>query len=368
MARRLLIVNTDLLIGGTPKVVYELAKRLHTPEHKIEVEVACLAPRGPVADLIASAGIHVSAFDADDLFDLPKVVQKLVELIRRRQIDTVLSFLLHANAVAALSSLFCRDVRYFQAIQTTQPNPRWHWWVQSIACHAALRMIVPSQAVARAATQRSGIDPNQITIIPNAVDAGSVAQLDPLTTGSSAMQNPLRLDRPFQIVFLGRLDPIKRVDDLLSAIAKLSSASIHLHICGDGPMRWQLRQLTTALNLNARVTFHGFVPTGQALAEADLLVLPSAAEGFPLVLLEAMASGVPIVATSAPGIVDVVTDEQTALLVPVGDTAALADAIQRCVDNTHLRCAMAEQARALVLSRYTWDRIIPQYQQLLFPD
>src|SRR5215203_438487 len=132
--RRILLFTTDLLIGGTPTVVRELALRLRQPG-EVEIEVACLASSGPVVDQLRSAGVHVTTLDADSALNVVGATARLVHLIRQRQYDTVVSFLVHANTVAAIASRFCRRVCFIQSIQTTQPRPRWHWLMQTLASH-----------------------------------------------------------------------------------------------------------------------------------------------------------------------------------------------------------------------------------------
>src|SRR4051812_48473594 len=104
MPRRILLLITDLQIGGTPTVVRELATRLNDPAGGVHVEVACLSKWGPVADQIRDAGVTVTALDATRSSQLPAVVGRLRRLVREHSIDTVFSFLFHANAVAALAS------------------------------------------------------------------------------------------------------------------------------------------------------------------------------------------------------------------------------------------------------------------------
>ena len=109
-----------------------------------------------------------------------------------------------------------------------------------------------------------------------------------------------------------------------------------------------------------------FLPPEQALNEIDTLVLPSAAEGFGLVLIEAMAAGIPVVASDVPGIRDVVTANETGLLVPRRRSArAIADAILRLSNDPALRRRLTINGLKTVADRYTWDRILPQYRQLL---
>jgi glycosyltransferase involved in cell wall biosynthesis len=353
--KRILLLITDLQIGGTPTVVRELAVRLSAAAGQAaRLQVACLSPWGPVADQIAAAGVPVTALGARGAADLPRTVWRLARLLQEQHIDTVFSFLLHANATAALGAAFVPHVRLIQAIQTSQPTPRWHWPVQALVQHLADCLVVPSPSVAQAAQRWALVPQTKLRIIPNAIDPASLA-----AATARARTGPWT-----SVGFIGRLDPIKRVDDLLEAMALLTDP-VRLHIFGDGPERPALMDQTRRLGLTGRIIFHGIVPVAQATPQIDVLALPSLAEGFPMVLLEAMAAGVPIVASNAPGIRDVVTHEQTALLVSPRSPAVLAAAIHRLLSDTQLRGQLSAAAHALVQSRYTWPRILPAYQDLL---
>jgi len=163
---RILLLVTDLNIGGTPTVIRELAIRL---KPLADVQVACLARRGPVSDQIESKGIQTTALDASGPRDL-RVIHRLHKLISREHIDTVFSFLIHANAAAAAVSLFSRNFRLLQSIQTTQPHPTWHWKVQKFAQRAAEKIVVPSPSVAKVAREWADVPDGKIVIIPNAID------------------------------------------------------------------------------------------------------------------------------------------------------------------------------------------------------
>jgi glycosyltransferase involved in cell wall biosynthesis len=351
--RRLLILNTDLEIGGTPTVVRELAMRLHDPP-AVHVEVACLAHWGPVAGQIKSAGIEVTALGATGVSDL-LVVRRLITLIREHRIDTVFSFLVHANAVAAAAKPGCDSVRFFQSIQTTQAHPSWHWHVQRFVHHAAERVIVPSPSVARVARERARVPADKIIVIPNAID--------PETFDRSPI--PDADPRPYPIGFIGRLDPVKMVPDLLHAVALLGDL-VHLHIFGDGPEREVIARLVRLLKLESRVTLHGLVPGPQvALRQIGLLVLPSISEGMPMVLIEAMAAGVPVLGRDAPGVRDVIIDEANGLLVRSLKVEDLATAIRRLVEDRPLRQNLIDRAGAWVREQFAWDKILSRYREVL---
>ncbi len=347
---RVLLLVTDLEIGGTPTVVRELAVRLR--ETGVEVEVACLGGWGAVAEQLAGAGVRVTALRAKGVWDW-SVVGRVVSLIREREIGVVFSFLVHANVVAAAVGMVCRGVRYLQAIQTTQPWPRWHWWAQGIAQYAAEKVVAPSASVAKAAEDWAGVPREKIVVIPNAVDVSEEVREKPVKAGE------------WSVGFLGRLDPVKRVGDLLQAV-RLLGEGVHLHVYGEGRARRGIEAEIVRLGIGERVTMHGATDRpGEAMGRMDVLVLPSEAEGFGLVLIEAMASGVPVVASDVPGIRDVVRDGETGLLVAVGCPGELAGAVRRVMTDTALREKLVRQGREEVRRRFAWEGVIGAYREVL---
>ncbi len=153
------------------------------------------------------------------------------------------------------------------------------------------------------------------------------------------------------LVFVGRLTPIKGLRILLEALvrARESRPDLHLTLIGDGEDRVHLEAL--AARLGAAVVFAGYRSQGEIarlLSEADALVLPSFAEGLPVVLMEAMASGRPVIATRVGGISELVEDGVSGLLVPPGDVESLAQGICRIADDPDLRKRMGEAGQATV--------------------
>lgn len=353
MTRRLLLLNTDLELGGTPTVVRELALRLHDPP-RWHVEVACLGKWGPIADQIRNAGRDVTALGARGISDV-WVIRRLIDLIRERNIDTVLSFLLHANSIAAAAKPACVGVRFFQSIQTTQAYPAWHWRVQRFVHHAAEKIIVPSASVARVAMERANVPANKIITIPNVVDPADFSP-SPL---------PALSPRPYPIGFIGRLDPVKMVPDLLQAVGQLGDL-VHLHLFGDGPEREAIHRTIRLLNLESRVTLHGSIPRPQdALSQIGLLVLPSISEGMPMVLIEAMAAGVPVIGRNVPGVKDVILDGETGLLAPSLLIPDLAETIHRLVTDPGLRSRLTQNATKRMRMCYTWETVLTRYKEAL---
>ena len=138
-------------------------------------------------------------------------------------------------------------------------------------------------------------------------------------------------------VFVGRLIPVKAVDILIQAWASLCrqsnfSTSIKLIIIGEGELRRDLKKLATQVGIATRVHFVGAVPQSEVarwISKADILCLSSYSEGTPNVVVEALASGVPVVATRVGGIPELVQDGVNGFLIPPGDVTALADAINQ---------------------------------------
>jgi len=353
--RRILLLITDLEIGGTPTVVRELATRLSAPPD-VEVEVACLKGWGPVADQLREAGIHVTALAMKRATELPGAARKLRELVRERQIDTVFSFLVHANVLAAVAAKQLAGVRFIQSIQTVQPHPRWHWLAQRWAHRRAERVVVPSTAIAAFAGRRSGIPESKFVVIPNAVDPEAFPRVE-------VFRRPV-----VRAGYLGRLDPAKEPRLLLPALRAAGLGDqAELHYFGDGPERRPLEDQAARMGLAERVRFHGTVRRPQeALRQMDVLWQPSAIEGFGLVVIEAMASGVPVVSQGAGGVLDIIRDGENGLLANVRSPHHMfAESLWRLREDVAFRERLIEGGLRTVRERFTWAAVLPRYRDLL---
>jgi glycosyltransferase involved in cell wall biosynthesis len=149
-----------------------------------------------------------------------------------------------------------------------------------------------------------------------------------------------------KMLFVGRLAAAKGLPILLDAVAKVEGAT--LDIAGDGPDREMLEQKAKSLGLSGRVRFLGYQSQPQVrelLSRTDVFVLSSFAEGVPVVLMEAMAAGVPVVATCIAGIPELVQHEQSGLLVSPGDADATSNAVRRLLEDADLRNKFAAAGR-----------------------
>jgi colanic acid/amylovoran biosynthesis glycosyltransferase len=174
---------------------------------------------------------------------------------------------------------------------------------------------------------------------------------------------------PHHLLCVARLMPAKGISLLLEAVAELAESMPDLRctLVGDGPDRQRLEQVAAKLRIADRITFTGAVGQDDIrpfYAAADAFVLPSFAEGVPVVLMEAMAAGVPVVATAVGGTSELVLPEQTGLLIPPGSVSALTDALRRILTDGELRERLATGGRAKVLDEFDLPRIGEQVAEL----
>ncbi|SMF97460.1 Glycosyltransferase involved in cell wall bisynthesis [Methylomagnum ishizawai] len=161
----------------------------------------------------------------------------------------------------------------------------------------------------------------------------------------------------FRLLCVGRLVPAQGQAVLLESVAALRQRghNVHLTLVGDGPDRAALEALAAELRLREAVRFTGAIGRDAVLglyARADACVLPSFAEGWPVVLMEAMATGLPCVASRIAGLPELIEDGVQGLLVAASDREGLADAIERLIGDPGLRANLAEAGRARVLADY----------------
>jgi glycosyltransferase involved in cell wall biosynthesis len=168
---------------------------------------------------------------------------------------------------------------------------------------------------------------------------------------------------------MARLAPDKGLEYLITAATLLlrTERRFRIVIAGDGPERARLEELTRNLGVADRVNFLGFrEDISDLLAACDLVVLPSLREGLSIALLEAMAAGKPIVATSIGSHRELACQAEIARLVPPADAAALCDAILQVWGDPALRTRLGATARTLFESHYTEERMLNGYKQLYF--
>jgi glycosyltransferase involved in cell wall biosynthesis len=221
------------------------------------------------------------------------------------------------------------------------PDPASKWLTRSAMNRAAF-VLTKSEHLRQQAI-RMGINARKIRTIRNGCDPSVFHLAD-----RSAARAQLAVDEAAELVlFVGRLDPAKGIVELLEAFASLASRrpNLRLEYVGDGPGREQLRRKVKDFALEGRVYLAGACPSEkipQWLAAANVLVLPSYAEGCPNVVIEALSCGRPVIATNVGGIPELV-NEKSAILVAPRDSRTLADAIDTAMERNWDERSISEQ-------------------------
>jgi len=214
---------------------------------------------------------------------------------------------------------------------------------------------------------RMGVEPGKVLVVPILIRE---ERFNPSAYDGEALRAQHGLKGRKVILFVGRLAREKRLDVLIRAFAELAAEDpdARLLLVGGGPGGPELRGLCEELGIADKVVFVGPVPhekVPEFLAMADVFVLPSMVEGLPKALLEAMAMRKPIVATRAPGIMDVVRHGVEALLVDVGDVGALARAVRKLLSDKSLANRLAERARRTFERDYSYERLYRKVKPIM---
>jgi glycosyltransferase involved in cell wall biosynthesis len=232
----------------------------------------------------------------------------------------------------------------------TPPWRRRQQWLVRVVARGVRAYVCVSRDSARYAESLLGLRPGSVRVIHNGtvVTAGAAP---PVPAGE------------VRIGAVGRLSPEKGLEVLVEALRSVPQC--RLVIVGEGPERATLEELVHALGLDDRVEFAGWVdPPWTATWSFDALAMPSFMEGFPLVIVEAMLAGIPVVASAVGGIPEIVVEGETGLLVAPNDAGALADALRRIADDPELREKMAARCRSVALAQFTAQTMAANFEAL----
>lgn len=224
----------------------------------------------------------------------------------------------------------------------------------------AQQVVTASQSAARFVKKLSGID---APVIYGGVSFDDLATITP---------NPhIRSQYPNKkiLLYLGRLIHGKAVHVLLNSIASLTRDDFILLVVGDGPEMSNLRTQAQKLSLESKVVFMGSKPMSEAIAIlkiSDIFVNPSLNEGLPVSLCEAAACRISIVATTVGGTPEIVTNEESALLIPPNESRLLAQALDRALDYPDLRQKLTEQAFLRIDTTFRWEKNGRVYRHYLY--
>ena len=233
--------------------------------------------------------------------------------------------------------------------------------VNVMAFRRADRVVTSFELQAREIVNRWRIPPSKVVVISNGTDAHVFKPMERMASGTSRIHEQFGFDR--YCLFVGSLTLRKSPDLLLEAVAE---AGVSCVFAGDGPMRTKLERRAHQLGIGGRVAFLGRVPPhelGRIYSEADLLVLPTVSDTSPLVALEAMACGTPVLASRVSGLPSMIEDWKTGFLVKPGDVGQLAMAIRFLTGDARLRRRMGRNGQRRV-REFLWPAVTDRYLSL----
>jgi L-malate glycosyltransferase len=365
---RVLHVISTLLPGGTEMALLRLIENLDPLVYRFHV--ACLIGPPALAQEFETAGAPVTSFGLRRKFD-PLCVLRLWRFVRRERFDLVHTHMDLADYYGAFAARLGgarglvstkQNADEFRARRTWKRPP--FLALERIAYEAADAVIVVSEGLASFLQEVEHLPRRKMVIIGNGVDPRFASR------GLPREEARLRLGlASFDPVLgsLGRLAPQKGHRDLLEALPAILEVfpRAGLVIAGEGPSRLDLERAARRLGIEARVAFLGHrrdVPV--VLSALDLFLLPSRWEGLPQALLEAMALALPVVAARAVGVADVLRDDESGLLVPTGDPAALAGAAIRVLSDPLLAERLGAEARRRALEHHSLPAVAAEVDAL----
>ncbi len=361
MAARILHVIPTLDQGGAEKQLTLLATRL--PRDRFDVHVCALTRSGPLKQPLVEAEVPLHAIDKRWKVD-PAAYFRLLQLIRRLRPQLVQTWLFAANAYGRQAA---RQAGVPHIVAAERCVDRWKVWHELtldryLARHTD-RIVTNSSGVVDFYA-RHGIDRAKFEVIPNGIEVRPVPQ--PRVRAEVLLE--LRLPPDARLIgAVGRLWPQKGYKDLIWAaeLLKVVRPDTHLLIIGDGPQRAQLLRWRDGLAIGDRVHFLGHrSDVATLLPHFSCFWLGSTYEGQSNALMEAMAAGLPVVATNIPGNRDLVVPDETGFLFPVGDRATLARCTHRLLDEPALAQRMGQAAQRRMREHFGVAQMVDRHAAL----
>lgn len=340
---KILQILPELNVGGVERGTVDLAKELVRLGHK-----AIVVSNGGdlVADIEQAGVVHYQLpVHRKSIVNIIRMVPKLAEIIIKEEIDVV-----HARSrmPAWVAFFACRKAK-IPLVTTCHGYYKKHPF--SFVMGWAKRVIVPSNVIARHMIEDFGVPHERIRFIPRSVDLSKFKYLSP----------DKRTGKTFNVGIIGRLSPIKGHLYFIKAMAKVARIhpKVKIWIVGDSPSskdayKDQLRLLTKRLGLEDCTDFLGTQKDVPSILEhLNCLVLATTTqEAFGRVIVEAQACGVPVVATAVGGVIDIIENNKTGLIVPPADPQAMAEAIIKIINDKELVLKLAQEAYKKVEEKY----------------
>ena len=360
MPIEVLYLITELSMGGAQRALLHLLGGIN--RERFTPTVACLYNGdGEIAHEIQTLDIPV--FDArmygkTDLMALNRLYQH----VRSQRLTILHTSLFHANLPGRIIGRWTGVPIIISSERTMAMESEWRYRLNRWTFGNVDRVVAVSREVGEFCITHIGLPVQKMVVIHNGVDIPTL----PLDAREQAR---LELGLSQDALVCGavsRLELVKGIDDLILAFAQVGTAlAAHLVIVGDGPERRHLEQVVQELGVTDRVIWVGYSANIPSLLSAfDIFVQPSLHEGLPNTVLEAMAAGLPVIATRVGGTPEMVLNGETGMLVPKSDPDSLADAITPLLGNPEARESMGRAGRQRVQQHFTVEEMVQKTEQL----
>jgi glycosyltransferase involved in cell wall biosynthesis len=357
-SRSILFLITGLYRGGAETQLLLLTRELTS--RGWAPKVVSMISGGSLNTDFENSGISVRSLGMPRGVPDPRGIVRLASIIRQERPAILHTHMVHANLLGRISKIFAPVPVVVSTAQNIREGGLWTQWAYRITDSLVdLTTNVSHAAVERYASV-GAVPRGKLKMIPNGV---VFQNFGPDLESRVGLRKELGIEGRFAWLAVGRLEVQKDYPNLLNAVSRLSRREVLL-VAGEGALGSFLKQLATDLGIQERVRFLGIrkdVP--KLMAAADAYVMTSAWEGLPMVLLEAAASSLPIVATDVGGNREIVRDGVGGFLVPGKDSTALAEAMltmERLSDGS--RRAMGDAGRAYVSKHYGLSAVVDEWE------
>ncbi|OGB84881.1 hypothetical protein A2994_03640 [candidate division Kazan bacterium RIFCSPLOWO2_01_FULL_48_13] len=358
------------MVGGVERLILDIIT--HLDRNQWEPRVVTVLGGGPLLPDFQRLGIPIEfvgprryitgsgLYRLYWLVSLPAILSRLTRVLKRHGSSVVVTSLYHADIVGMLAAASLKVPQRIVIHHDVEKLPWFIAWAKrSLALPRATRVVANSQAVGYFLQNYFKVPAEKLVIIPNGIDTDRFAKGGKLMNGTALV-----------IGMIGRLEPIKGPANFVEALSvlkdRLGDQTPPALLAGGGSLQSQLQTVarTSELDLQFLGEVADVVPALQAI---DILVIPSLAEGFGLVVLEGLVARKLIVAADLSAIKELITDGENGLLFPAGDSLALANQLQRLLSDPLLRQRLIDgvvQWSTQKSADYDIHHIVGQYQEL----